>query len=235
MAEEETFFSKNGFLKLGRLFLIVYIIELAVFFIISSIPYSNPGLAASLKTTQNSITGMGLLPMILYISSHNLFIATVEFIPFLGQAMFVFSIIETPLVLSASATSAGVPGILAFISILLIPDTLIEISSYAVATATSIYMIYIMIHSRGKLMGKMRKIFYLYLFTALELFIAGTFESVAITFAQTQASPNNVIYSLLLWIPAVPIIYLLIRLFRRINRDEYVKSTDDILESFGLS
>ncbi len=43
---------------------------------------------------------------------------------------------------------------------------------------------------------------------------------------QSLPAPDNILYPLLLWIPAVPVLYLLISLFRRINRDEYGKSED---------
>lgn len=230
--EEETFFRRNGIMKLRSLFLMLFILEMVVYFVMSFVPYSNPGLVSQLQSEESSTYSLGVVGILFSIFPHNLLIATIEIIPFLGQFFFAFSIIETPLALTAVASSTGVPGILAFISLLLIPDTIIELPSYAVATATSIYLIYILIKSRGLIRAKIRKVFYMYLFTALELFVAGTFESIAIDMAQTLPSPESLTYTLLLWIPAVPVIYLLFRLFRRINRDEYTRKKKGIPESF---
>lgn len=219
-------------MKLRSLFLMLFILEMVVYFVMSFVPYSNPGLVSQLQSEESSTYSLGVVGILFSIFPHNLLIATIEIIPFLGQFFFAFSIIETPLALTAVASSTGVPGILAFISLLLIPDTIIELPSYAVATATSIYLIYILIKSRGLIRAKIRKVFYMYLFTALELFVAGTFESIAIDMAQTLPSPESLTYTLLLWIPAVPVIYLLFRLFRRINRDEYTRKKKGIPESF---
>lgn len=228
MVGEETFFSRNGFLKMRRLFLLAFIIEMGIYFVVSSIPYSNPALVSSLKSAQDTVAGLSLVGMIFYIFPHNLLIATLEFIPVAGQALFVLSTIQTPLALSASAYSVGIPGILAFVSLLLVPDTLIEVSAYALATATSIYMFQILVKSRTEFGAKVWKFIYMYLLTVLVLFIAGTFESVAIKFSLTENYPNNAIYPLMLWIPAIPVIYLLIRLFRHINRDEYQKAPEPL-------
>ena len=65
----------------------------------------------------------------------------------------------------------------------------------------------------------------------LELAIAGTFESVEIVLS--GPSNNNIVYPLMMWIPAVPAILLLIMLFRRINHDEY-KPKDKDIDTFNF-
>ncbi|MEM2056129.1 MAG: hypothetical protein QXS30_00665, partial [Thermoplasmatales archaeon] len=61
------------------------------------------------------------------------------------------------------------------------------------------------------------KVLYMYLFVIIELVIAAIFESVEIEIVLHSNSP----IILLTWIPAVPVIYLLILLFRKMNGDEY--------------
>lgn len=232
--KEETFFRRNGILKLRSLFLVIFISEMLLYFIITSIPYSNAALVAQLKAEEDATYSLGLVGMIFSIFPHNLLIATLEFIPVVGQFFFISSMIETPLVLSATASTLGVPGIITFISLLFLPDTIVELPSYAVATATSIYLFYLLIKGRSVLREKARKILHMYLFTVLELFIAGTLESAAIEMGLTLPSPDKVIYPLLLWIPTIPILYLLIRLFRRINSDEYDRGRKGVPEGFEL-
>jgi hypothetical protein len=76
------------------------------------------------------------------------------------------------------------------------------------------------------------KVVYMYLFVVLELAIAGTFESTEIYMFRIYASPYNIEYPLMLWIAAVPVIYLLIRLYRRIDRDEYDRKIKNKPEDF---
>ncbi len=232
---EETFFRRNGIIKLRSLFLVFFLSEMLVYFIVSAIPYSNPAMTTQLRSEQTATYSLGLVGMIFWIFPHNLLIATIEFIPIVGQFIFVYSIIATPLALAAMSSSVGVSGMLTFLSLLLIPDTLIEVPSYAVASATSIYLLYILIKSRSSLKAKSRKILYMYLFTVLELFIAGTFESVAIQIGLTLPASESAIYVLLLWIPAAVVIYLLVRLFRYINRDEYGKSREVSPDYFQIN
>ena len=232
---EETFLQKNGVIKLRSLFLLFFLLEMIAYFIVSAIPYSNPALVTQLQSQQNATYSLGLVGMIFWIFPHNMLIATIEFIPIVGQFFFVYSIIATPLALAATSTFMGVPGILTFISLLLIPDTIIEMPSYAVAAATSIYMFYILVKSRSSFRAKMRKILSMYLFVVLELFIAGTFESVAIQIGLTLPASESATYVLLLWIPAAVVIYILFRLFRRINRDEYGRTEEIATDYFQFN
>ncbi len=232
--EGETFLYINGIIKLRALFLLLFISEILIYIIISAIPYNNPALVSQLKAEENATYSNGIVGILFSIFPHNLFIATIEFIPAIGQLFYVLSMVETPLALSALANSTGVPGFIDFIILLIVPDTLIELPSYAIAAATGIYLIYILVKSGEVLRSKIRKVLYMYLFVALELFIAGTFESLAIEMGLTLPKGVSLTYTFLLWIPAIPSIYLLIRLFRRINRDEYGKNVEVIPETFEL-
>ena len=76
-----TFFKRNGVLKLRSVFLVLFIFEMAVYFAISAIPYNNPALVSSLQAQQQAIYSQGIAGMIFTIFPHNLYIASIEFIP----------------------------------------------------------------------------------------------------------------------------------------------------------
>ena len=101
------------------------------------------------------------------------------------------------------------------------PDTWIELPSYAVTSSTGIYLLYFLIKKRSQLRSRSKKILLNYAFAALELLIAATFESVAIIMETTYSSPYDLYGPLLLWIPAIAVIILLVFMYRRINNDEY--------------
>ncbi|MEM0127848.1 MAG: hypothetical protein QXO03_02010, partial [Thermoplasmatales archaeon] len=92
--------------------------------------------------------------------------------------------------------------------------TWLELPSYAIAVSASIYLIYLL-SKRELLRSKGFKVLYMYLFVIIELVIAATFESAEIVLQ------SRGLIVLLTWIAAVPVIYLLILLFRKMNRDEY--------------
>lgn len=215
------FFYKDGVLLLRRIFLVTFISEVAIFVIISSMKISDAALLAAFKSEQQSITSQGLVSMIFDIFPHNLLVATVEFIPIIGQLFFILSSVETSIIISIEGTSVHTSGLVVFFTLAILPHTWLELPSYAVATSTSIYLIYLL-KKRGKILSKnIIKVPLMYLFVVLELAIAGTFESSEIYMSRIYPSPYNVLYPILLWIAAAPVLYLLVRLYRRIDEDEY--------------
>ncbi|OWP57222.1 MAG: hypothetical protein B2I17_00790 [Thermoplasmatales archaeon B_DKE] len=224
--KQDSFFFRNGILMARRLFLATFIVEMIIYLVISALPLSYPTLLAVIQGQQKAIDSQPFMPVLFSIFPHNLLIASLEIIPFIGQFFFIFSTVETSVVIAIEGTSVHTSGIFVFITLALFPHTWLELPSYAIATSASIYLIYIIARRRTLLREKIRKVLYLYFFVILELFTAGVFESAEIVMEQTLPSPNNIIYPLLLWIPAIPVIYLLIRIFRRINRDEYVTNPE---------
>ncbi|MHB1708565.1 MAG: stage II sporulation protein M [Thermoplasmataceae archaeon] len=221
-----SFFFRNGVLMLRRLFLSAFLVEMLIYVVVSALPLSNPALLSLIKSEQNSVDSLSFIPMFFSIFPHNLLIATLEVIPLIGQFLFIYSSVETSVVIAVEGTSIHTSGIFVFITLALLPHTWLELPSYAIAAGSSIYLIYLIARRRTLLRAKIRKVLYMYLFVVLELLVAGMFESAEIVMEQTLPAPNDILYPLLLWIPAVPVLYLLIRLFRRINRDEYGKSED---------
>ena len=217
------FFIRNGVLQLRRLFLVVFLLEIGIFVVISSLSIHNQELLSAFKNEQQSIVTLSLPNMILEIFPHNLLVATIEFIPIIGQFFFLLSSIETSIIISIEGTGLHTSGLVVFFSLAILPHTWLELPSYAVATSTSIYLIYLLAKRGEILHSNIMKVLYMYLFVVLELAIAGTFESTEIYLSRVYASPYNLLYPMMLWIAAAPVIYLLIRLYRRIDRDEYIR------------
>lgn len=228
------FFVRNGILQLRRLFLVIFLLEIGIFVVISSLSIHNQELLNVFKNEQQSIVTRSLPDMILEIFPHNLLVATIEFIPIIGQLFFLLSSVETSIIISIEGTGLHTSGLLVFFSLAILPHTWLELPAYAVATSTSIYLFYLLIKRGSVLHSNIMKVVYMYMFVVLELAIAGTFESSEIYMSRTYSSPYDVVYPLMLWIAAVPVIYLLIRLYRRIDRDEYVrkprKEPDDFMQ-----
>ena len=231
----DSFFFRNGVLMLRRLFLSAFLIEMLIYIVISALPLSDPALLSLIQSEQNSVDSLSFIPMFFSIFPHNLLIATLEVVPLIGQFFFIYSSVETSVVIAVEGTSIHTSGIFVFITLALLPHTWLELPSYAVAAGSSIYLIYLIARRRDLLRAKIRKVLYMYLFVILELLVAGIFESAEIVMEQALPAPDNIIYPFLLWIPAIPVLYLLIRLFRRINRDEYGKNEDTGTGETGFS
>lgn len=201
--------------RLRRIFLLSFIIELAGFAIISSLPIHDPALYASFQSEDSSIISQSFFPMWLSIFPHNLLIATIEFIPVVGILMFGFSIGSTASVIAVEGTATKINGFAIFASLMMLPHSWLELPAYAVAASTSIYILYYLM--KGKLRTNYMKIIYMYIFVVIELAFAGAIETSEIIL---EESPHP-LYSLYMWIPAVPIIIFLIWLYRRMDSDEY--------------
>ncbi|MGC8644978.1 MAG: stage II sporulation protein M [Thermoplasmata archaeon] len=214
---KNTFFFHKGILMMRRLFLVTFIAEMVLFAVLSSINYHSELLAQSLSTERSNIVSGNILSMILIIFPHNLLIATVEFVPIIGPLLFSISTVVTSLTVASEAFFLyHTSGFVIFSSLVVLPHTWLELPSYAIAVSASIYLIYL-VSRRELLVPYGHKVVYMYLFVVLELAIAATFESAEI------ALQSRGLLVLLTWIAAVPVIYLLILLFRKMNEDEYEK------------
>ncbi len=201
--------------RLRRIFLLSFIIELLGFAVISSLTIRDPALYATFKSEDSAIISQPFFPMWLSIFPHNLLIATIEFIPVIGILMFGFSIASTATVIAVEGTATKISGLAIFTNLMILPHSWLELPSYAVAVSTSIYILYYMF--TGKLKNNYMKIIYMYIFVIIELAFAGAIETSEIILEQS-AHP---LYSLYMWIPAVPIIIFLIWLYRHMDSDEY--------------
>ncbi|MEM0127503.1 MAG: stage II sporulation protein M [Thermoplasmatales archaeon] len=214
--EKNTFFFHKGILMLRRLFLVTFIVEMALFAVLSSINFHSQILEQSITTERSSIVSGNIFSMILAIFPHNLLIATIEFVPIVGPLLFSVSTAVTSLTVATEAFYSHINGFFIFLSLAALPHTWLELPSYAIAVSASIYLIYLL-SRRELLRPKWYKVPYMYLFVIIELAVAATFESAEIILE------SRGLVVLLTWIAAVPVIYFLILLFRKINEDEYWK------------
>jgi len=217
------FFFRNGILKFRSVYWVIFIAELLLYIIISSLPINNPGLYSTFKSEQSGIISLSYIPMIFSIFPHNLTIASVEFVPVIGPFLYIDSSIVTSLIIAVEGTALGYSGFFVLVTLMIFPHFWLEIPSYAIATAASVYLIYLVYKRGDVLRNGIRKVLYLYMFVALELFIAGSVESAEIIFETSYPHPYDLYYPLMMWIPGSVAIFLLVLLFRRINSDEYGK------------
>ncbi|MCL4341002.1 MAG: stage II sporulation protein M [Candidatus Thermoplasmatota archaeon] len=237
--KEDNFLFSKGSLRFGRIFLILFIIEMAIYVAISSLSLHNAALYNSFKNEQSSIDGESFVPMFLSIFPHNLLIATIEFVPIVGIFFYFFSVVETAVIISIEGTGIHTSGLIIFFTLALLPHTWLELPSYAIATGASIYIIYTLVKRGEEFNTRMKRIGLLYLFVVLELMVAGLFETTEIVFETIYPAPYNLIYPIMMWIPAIPAIIGLIYLFRKITGDgqrgrrRRFNPTESIEETFG--
>lgn len=237
--KEDSFLFRNGSLRFGRIFLILFIIEMGIYIAISSLSLHNAALYNTFKNEQSSIDGESFIPMFLSIFPHNLLIATIEFVPIIGIFFYFFSVVETAVIISLEGTGIHTSGLLIFFTLALLPHTWLELPSYAIATGASIYIIYTLVKRGEEFGSRLKRIGLLYLFVVLELMVAGLFETTEIVLETIYPAPYDLIYPIMMWIPAIPVIIALIYLFRRITRDGTAgkrrgfNPTETIDETFG--
>ncbi|BCU66747.1 hypothetical protein HS7_01840 [Sulfolobales archaeon HS-7] len=191
-----------------KLFLIFFITELIIFAGVSSLHISNSSLLSSFSQQRNSIVSEPYVDMLMSIFLHNLLVATIEFVPIIGVIFFIVSIASTGLVVAVEGTAAKIPGIAIFAELMTLPHSWLELPAYAVATASTVYLF----THLSNLKETFYKILTFWGFVALELFIAATFES-----AEIVVESSNILLSYVFWIPAIPVIYLLYKLLRKID------------------
>lgn len=239
LLKDDSFLFRNGSLRFGRIFLVFFILEMVIYAIIASLTIHDPSLYNSFKNEQSSIVSQSFLPMFISIFPHNLLIASIEFIPIIGIFFYFFSVVDTSLIISVEGNALHTSGLLVFFSLVILPHTWLELPSYAIATGASIYLIYTLV-KRGEDFGaRLKRIGLLYLFVVLELMVAGLFESTEIIMEETYKAPYDLVYPLMMWIPAIPVIIFLIYLFRRISSDGKINNSRSkpptalIEETFG--
>lgn len=196
------------------------VIEFLIYIIISSIHFSDPSMLARFKAEQSNITSQSIPVMFFDIFLNNFRVASIEVIPIIGPFFFLASGFATAFIISLEGGNLNVSGLAIFISLLLYPHSWLELPAYAIAVTISVYITYALVkYKEGRRILTMRliKCLLLYGFVAIELEIAALFEATEIYFETTQSPPNDFLYPLLMWIPAVPALILLVAVFRRIN------------------
>jgi len=211
-------------IKLRRLFLLVFILDLAAFLFISSLPIHNSALYNSFASEDRSITSQAFIPMWLSIFPHNLLIATIEFIPIIGIFFFATSIYSTALVVAVEGVHDHTSGLVIAISLMMLPHFWLELPAYSVALSSGIYLLYYLI--KGYPLKSYIKILYMYIFVVIELAIAGLIETSEIVLLKTK-NPYSSFY---MWIPGVFLIAFLIYLYRHFDKDEYKSKHKELID-----
>jgi len=127
------------------LVLATFVFEVALFAVVSNVPLSPSDANSLLNDTRAILSQIENEPLMfnaLDIFANNALIAVFEFVPFLGWIRFVEVTILTGQVISALASSSGVPASILLITTFLSPHSWVELMAYAVAIAESILMVY---------------------------------------------------------------------------------------------
>ncbi len=209
--------SKN--IKLKDIAIKVFVIEVILLFVFSAVPISK-SYQNKLVSSFNSLAGPiynQSYPMMVYsIASHNLEVATSEIIPVVGPAEFVLSSSITAITAETLGKSEGVsvPGPLIMFALFILPDTWIELVAYSVAVAESI-MLLLAIFGKS-LKHEIKRAVYVWIFIVIDLVVAASLESGALVI-------KNVVYLMLLWIPAFIIVGLFLVIAKKLKIFTYSK------------
>lgn len=214
---KEGFWNKNGTFNLGRLFMFWFILELGIFAVVSSMNASNPQLLSEFQNQQSSILSKSFVGIFLSIFPNNLTIAGLEFIPVYGIYLFLYSSYITSLVIALEGT-AGLPGFVIFISLILVPHTWLELPAYAISVSAGIFLVYALVKRGRSLWTNLLKVGYLLIFVTVELAVAALFETTEIYFELSYPALKAALYTFVLWIPGALALFGLAIWFRRIRR-----------------
>ena len=185
---------------ISKLILIYFVIEIAIFLGVSAIPSTNPIVLHQFNQLENSVTHTSYFGKVLTIFPHNLLIATIDFIPIIGLIFFGMSIADTGYVVSVYSTAHGFPGILAAISLLLLPHSAVELPSYAIAVGSGTYMLI-----RWK---DWKRSLLTYIVVPVELFFAALIES-ALFYVSDP---------FILWFASIPVLVGIYFLYEKIQK-----------------
>lgn len=156
-----------------------FFVEIALFFVFSGLPMSSAEYQAIISSPAyqqiDKVRSESLMPRALSIFENNFLIASLEIIPVLGPAVFVYTAYYTARVLDAIGYGQGVSGPILVVDIMLYPHSWLELPAYAVAVAQSLLLVYSAI--RKRFFEEVVRSFFVWLFVGLELFVAGIVES----------------------------------------------------------
>lgn len=224
---KDGFWFRNGNFHLGRLFLIMFALEMAIFVGIASQNISNPDLLRQFQNQQSSILSRSIPGIFAAIFTNNAMVASFEFVPAYGILVYLETSFWTAVIVAIEG-GPSIPGIVVLISLALVPHFWLELPAYAIAATGSIYLlyaVYALIRGRGTFSWDIAKVAFLYAFVLVELLVAAIFETAEIYFQSAFSAYSAVIYMFLLWIPGACVIVLLVFWFRWIERFPKKKET----------
>jgi Integral membrane protein DUF95. len=186
---------------LTKIILIVFVFEVVLFLIASSIPQNNPSLVSAFNSTENQVLNQSYFGKVLMIFGNNVRVAFLDFIPAVGMIILAVSIYSTGAVLSAFSSSLNVPGILSALGLMTLPHSWLELPSYAVAASSGLYIV---IRPREWVRGLLTLII-----VPIELFLAALVES----------SEFYVSNPYILWLYSIPAFVFLYFLYEFLQKE----------------
>lgn len=133
------------FFDRGRMLLFVGVLvaELVIFVTGVATPLSNSAQQSLVNETNSQFAGFqsaSPVQLVVFVFTHNLFIALAEMIPVAGAFLFVFSVYTTGLAAQVIVVSKGFPAEAAAI-LFAFPYSIVEFSAYALAVAAGIMLL----------------------------------------------------------------------------------------------
>jgi len=213
------------------LIVLLFIIEITIFFVVSALPFF-PGEQAAYANQSNQtgtqFQGASLPTQFWGIFSNNYGIALRELVPGLGLVNFALPLYATARVLEVVSVQDHVsPFVLVLVLLLLFPHSWLELPAYAVAAAENILIVYACVRwladSKGSAVSWRSELglFVInFVIITVMLFVAALFESVELQIG---------LLFWVTWIPFAAIIVLVALLFRRLLRMTRKKDRPEIL------
>lgn len=214
-------------LIVGKRWPLIFLLFVAEFVIIIGV--SNLALSPSELSTYESQYNSTLVPVlnasapsqVAAIVANNLKVSTLELIPAVGLAIFVYSLYQTARIVQAIGVVKGVGVGFALANLFFLPSTWLELPAYAIASAESAYLVYAIYRGfrrgRGYLARELRFLVVNIVLVTVVLVVAAIFEVSEIQIA--TALPQGPLLSLLTWIPFVVVFVLVLAFWRRARRD----------------
>jgi len=193
----------------------MFILEIVLYYVIVSLPMSNQeanSLASSYSSLNQTIqTQASLFSKAMYIYTHNLAIALIGLLPFIGIISFGYSTYFTSRTLEALAVIQ--PSLVGHLSpqllvtaLLLYPHSWLELPAYALALTENFYIIEAIF--RRRLRREYHRAVIVAILIAVQLFVAATVEATELQY------PDLALY---FWIPSALYLYLFYRLIKRLT------------------
>jgi len=127
--------------SISKLIILLFVAEVLIFLISAGIPYNSPALVQQYNGLEGSIRSQPYVDIAISIFANNVKVAILDFIPILGAIFLAYSIVNTGMLLSAVSTANHLPGIAVALGLLTLPHSFIELPSYAIATASGLYIL----------------------------------------------------------------------------------------------
>ena len=204
--------------SISKLILSIFVAEIIIFLISSGMPVYSPSLVQQYNSLEQSITNQSYIGIAISIFANNIRVAILDFIPAIGIIFFAYSIVNTGMLLSAVATAKGLPGFIVALLLLTLPHSFVELPSYAIATASGLYML---IRRNDWIRGLIT-----FVIVPIELFLA----------ALVEASLFFVSNPYIMWGVSAPILVGLFFFYEYLQKvaDKYVKTSQGFQPQYQI-